>query len=133
MQYRPTARLWADPLFNKVPSRGFELDDIAALIVLFIASSLYATRGILWAKPEPGFHRFFESPQKRNNALSSGRSATTRNIVTKMKELVSTRPPSRNVDDENDENCAYRLFFFFSLPWLEPRGGDLLRVTKREK
>lgn len=64
---------------------GRNLDDIVALIVIAIASSLYVTRGFLWAKQESGYHRFFESPQGKA-APPSDSHVGTRNIVKRMKE-----------------------------------------------
>jgi hypothetical protein len=69
---------------------GRNLDDIVALIVIAIASSLYVTRGFLWAKQEPGYHRFFQPPQGKAAAPPSDSHVRgTRNISERMKELVS--------------------------------------------
>lgn len=62
--------------------------DIAALTAVAIASAAYLSHGIIWDKPDPFHHVWFERPQLREGGVPSKPQAT-RNIAQKMKEAVS--------------------------------------------
>jgi hypothetical protein len=72
------------PVLQRVTQ--FELDDIIAVVLIAAAYTIYITRGIVWAKQEPGYHLFFESPQ--GSGLVTTVDAGARNIVEKIKALV---------------------------------------------
>jgi hypothetical protein len=103
------------PLFKVLAGLG--MDDIAALVAIAIASFSYVTREILWAKQEPGYHLFFESPQGKG--VSSNRDAGARNIVEKMRGLVSS--------------LASKLQELHAHIRTGQRCCSLLRIAKRQK
>lgn len=63
--------------------------DIAAIAAVGVASAAYLLKGIVWDRPDPYYHVWFERPQLRDGVAADGPKAT-RNIAQKMEEAVST-------------------------------------------
>jgi NADPH-ferrihemoprotein reductase len=65
-----------------------ELDDFAFLGFVILLSLGYCLRGVVWNKPDPYHHMWFEKPQ----AGSIGaKSEATRDIGQKLEQTVSTK------------------------------------------
>jgi hypothetical protein len=99
------------------PLAKFDMDDLAALVLVAIASLSYITRGTLWAKQEPGYHLFFESPQGKGVTYTKDPGA--RNIVEKLKSLVGNL------------NISSQALYADAHPG--QRCCDLLRIAKWQK
>jgi NADPH-ferrihemoprotein reductase len=80
---------FATEAFNRLSQLGppQTIADMAALGTVGIASAAYLLRGIVWDKPDPHHHIWFERMGSKDGA-SSGPKAT-RDIAKKMEEAVS--------------------------------------------
>jgi NADPH-ferrihemoprotein reductase len=63
-------------------------DDLAFLGFLVLLSICYGSRGIVWDKPDPYHHVWFEKPQ----ADGDSKEANTRDIGLKLEQSVSAGP-----------------------------------------
>lgn len=70
------------------PFYQFQVDDFACLGVFVFLSICYAFRGVLWDKPDPHYHLWFEKPQ----GDGAFKEANTRDIGQKLEQTVSGNP-----------------------------------------
>ncbi len=65
--------------------RQLEIDDFAFLSLFLFLSVCYSLRGVVWDKPDPYHHLWFEKPQTANAGADG---ATTRDIGLKLEQSV---------------------------------------------
>ena len=66
-------------------TRGIGIDDFTALVLITLLTAGYFLRGIVWDKPDPYHHVWFERPQENAGAA---RNQETRDIAQKLEEAV---------------------------------------------
>lgn len=64
--------------------------DVVALAAVGVASAAYMLNGIVWNKPDPYNHIWYQRMQSRGGHAAGGAKAT-RNIAQKLEESVSLR------------------------------------------
>lgn len=66
-----------------------KLDDLAFLGFIILLGACYTSRGIVWAKPDPYHHLWFEKPQAGDE---DQKAKTTRDIALKLEQSVRLKP-----------------------------------------
>lgn len=83
------AHLRMDSLYTNIDLvflRQLELDDFTFLGLILVIGVCYALRGIVWDKPDPYHHLWFEKPQA---GIIGSKSKETRDIGLKLEQNVS--------------------------------------------
>ncbi|KAJ5762286.1 uncharacterized protein N7511_005668 [Penicillium nucicola] len=91
--------------------------DYAALAVLGGVSAGYLSRGLLWDKPDPYHHLWFERPQLKNGGQLGSASKETRNIAQKLEETEKEVVVFWGSQSGTAEGFAHRLAREISIRW----------------
>jgi NADPH-ferrihemoprotein reductase len=93
------------------------LIDYAALAVLGGVSATYLTRGLLWDKPDPYHHLWFERPQLKNGGQLGSANKETRDIAQKLEETGKNVVVFWGSQSGTAEGFAHRLAREISIRW----------------
>ena len=73
---------WEQTLVQLTQQAKF--DDVAALAAVTLATAAYATKGFLWAKPDPHAYKLYERPQEQAGAKAAAQQ--TKNLAERLEQ-----------------------------------------------
>ena len=91
--------------------------DYAALAFLGGVGATYLSKGLLWDKPDPFHHLWFERPQLKNGGQAGSANKETRNIAQKLEETGKNIVVFWGSQSGTAEGFAHRLAREISIRW----------------